>query len=105
MHLHETLQKIKSRGYYPVLAHPERYQYMGDREYARLKEMGIKFQLNLPSLAGMYGPEVQQKAENLLKKNYYNLMGTDTHRLKQITFCSNTKIKMKRIHLLEQIYY
>lgn len=28
MNLYETLERIKSKGYYPVLAHPERYVYM-----------------------------------------------------------------------------
>ena len=40
MNLYETLECIKSKGYYPVLAHPERYVYMGNRDYRRLKEMG-----------------------------------------------------------------
>lgn len=75
------LKRIESKGYYPVLAHPERYVYMDEADYERLRGMGVRFQLNLPSLAGLYGPEVKDKAERLLEGGYYQLIGTDTHRL------------------------
>ena len=78
--LHDILKRIKSKGYFPVLAHPERYIYMGQKEYQQLKQLGVAFQLNLPSLAGAYGTETQRKARWLLEKGYYQYRGTDTHR-------------------------
>lgn len=82
MNLYETLERIKGKGYYPMLAHPERYVYMGDRDYRRLKEMGVEFQLNLPSLTGLYGKQVQATAEQLAKRGFYNYKGTDIHTIK-----------------------
>lgn len=67
MDLLSVLQRIQKKGYYPLLAHPERYEYMQKEDYNTLKEEHISFQLNLPSLAGMYGKHVQKKAEDLLK--------------------------------------
>ena len=78
--LHDILKRIKSKGYFPVLAHPERYIYMGQKEYQQLKQLGVAFQLNLPSLAGAYGTEAKRKARWLLEKGYYQYIGTDTHR-------------------------
>ena len=78
--LHDILKRIKSKGYFPVLAHPERYIYMGQKEYQQLKQLEVAFQLNLPSLAGAYGTETQRKARWLLEKGYYQYRGTDTHR-------------------------
>ena len=78
--LHDILKRIKSKGYFPVLAHPERYIYMGTKDYQQLKQLGVAFQLNLPSLAGAYGTEAQRKARWLLEKGYYQYIGTDTHR-------------------------
>ena len=78
--LHDILKRIKSKGYFPVLAHPERYIYMGQKEYQQLKQLGVAFQLNLPSLAGAYGTEAKRKAQWLLEKGYYQYIGTDTHR-------------------------
>lgn len=79
--LYTMLEKIKLAGYYPVLAHPERYVYMDDTDYRRLKELGVKFQLNLPSLVGGYGHVVKKKAEWLQEKEMISLHGTDTHSL------------------------
>ena len=98
MDMYETLESIKSHGYHPILAHPERYMYMDLKEYKRLKETGILFQLNMPSLAGMYGKTVQKKAEQLLKLGYYNLSGTDTHRITQFEHLAKVA-KFKQDHL------
>ena len=78
--LHDILKRIKSKGYFPVLAHPERYIYMGTKDYQQLKQLDVAFQLNLPSLAGAYGTEAKRKAQWLLEKGYYQYIGTDTHR-------------------------
>lgn len=78
--LHDILKRIKSKGYFPVLAHPERYIYMGQKDYQQLKQLDVAFQLNLPSLAGAYGTEAKRKARWLLEKGYYQYIGTDTHR-------------------------
>ena len=79
MDLFGMLEKIRARGYYPVLAHPERYIYMTDREYCNLKACGVKFQLNVSALAGMYGSTVRSKAETLLINTMYDLEGSDAH--------------------------
>lgn len=81
MDLYGMMEKIKSAGFIPVLAHPERYTYMGGKEYHRLKEAGVMFQSNLPSLVGGYGNPVKKKVEELHAKAMINLYGTDTHTL------------------------
>lgn len=79
--LYNMLEKIRTAGYYPVLAHPERYVYMEETDYLRLKELGVKFQLNLPSLVGGYGHVVKKKAEWLQEKRLITLYGADVHSL------------------------
>lgn len=79
MGLENILHRIKAKGYHPVLAHPERYAYMEIPDYRHLKEMGVKFQLNLLSLMGRYGRNVQKKAEQLLKYTMYDMAGSDLH--------------------------
>lgn len=79
IHLEETLQRIKSKGYYPLLAHPERYIYMENKKYRELHENGIRFQLNMVSLVGGYGRTAQKKAMWLLKNNMYTVAGSDLH--------------------------
>lgn len=79
MDLYSMMEKIKSAGFIPVLAHPERYIYMGEKEYRRLKEVEVMFQSNLPSLANAYGGLVKKKVEWLHAQNMINLYGTDIH--------------------------
>lgn len=81
MDLQEILFEMQMQNYQPVLAHPERYTYLlRNKELLdQLKDSGCYFQMNLLSLSGHYGEDVQRLAEYLLKKNYYDLAGTDLH--------------------------
>lgn len=54
---------------------------MGKDEYLQLKNMGVKFQLNLFSLLGLYGKEVKKKTLMIQKLRMYDYAGTDIHRL------------------------
>ena len=100
MRFKETLRQIKSLGYYPLLAHPERYMYMDNDEYRRLREEGVKFQLNLVSLAGGYGATVKKKALWLLTNGLYSVAGSDLHSEDAIGFI--TKCKLSK-HNIEQV--
>jgi protein-tyrosine phosphatase len=81
MDVQKVLFEMQMQNYQPVLAHPERYTYLLWRKdfFDQLKDAGCYFQLNLLSLSGHYGEEVQKLAEYLLKQNYYDLAGTDLH--------------------------
>jgi tyrosine-protein phosphatase YwqE len=54
---------------------------MDKNDYCQLKEMNVKFQLNLPSLVGMYGRHIQKKAKKLLRNKMYDYGGTDIHQI------------------------
>ena len=86
MGMTNILRRIKTKGYFPVLAHPERYVYMDKDDYRKLKDMGILFQLNLSSMAGGYGPDAEEKSHWLLKKGFYDLAGSDLHSLRNTQF-------------------
>ena len=89
--LYDTMFKIKVKGYEPLLAHPERYNfYHNTSKFSDLKRLGVLFQLNLLSLTNYYGKSVQKVALNLLERNMYNFIGTDAHNLnhlENISFC------------------
>lgn len=103
MGLNNILLRIKSKGYYPVLAHPERYMYMNEDDYRQLKSLGVKLQLNLPSITGMYGPDVKKKAERLLKNGFYDLTGSDTHSLAIWKDTMTRKIQRSILNRLQDI--
>ena len=79
--LDELLYNVLLAGYTPVIAHPERYLYMRYSDYCELKNKDCLLQLNLLSLSGYYGKQVMKKAESLLEKGMYNMVGTDLHNL------------------------
>lgn len=93
MDLLSKLKQIQSKGYYPLLAHPERYVYMSKSDYKALKEEQISFQLNVPALFGMYGKHIQEKAEWLLKSGMYDLRGNDIHAMDFYSSLLGCKIK------------
>ena len=76
-------EKITKTGYFPVLAHPERYVYLhkDTRKYWDYKQKGLKFQLNMLSVLGYYGKDIQKIALKLLKNDFFDFIATDTHSL------------------------
>lgn len=95
--LYEVLFDIQLKGYKPVLAHPERYNFYHDNfeSYYKLKKAGCVFQLNLLSLTEQYGKGVQKTAQKLLNENLYDFVGTDTHHDNHLRLL--TKISTKKI--------
>jgi tyrosine-protein phosphatase YwqE len=74
--------KLNSRGYNPVLAHPERYPYYYSKKgekFEKIHERGVFFQLNLMSLAGKYGPGAKEASKQLIDAGLVKFVGTDLH--------------------------
>lgn len=80
----DMIYRAQYLGYKLILAHPERYRYMDEKDYRKYKGKGLKFQLNLLSLTGAYGETARKKAEWLLKNEMIDLTGTDVHRLEAV---------------------
>ena len=78
--MEETLFELQQKGYTVMLAHPERYVYMEEEDYERLKDKDILFQMNILSLDGTYGKHAFNKAKKLLKKGMYDFCGSDWHK-------------------------
>ncbi len=78
--------RLATAGYRVILAHPERYPYYHGKpeQLQRFHEKGVLFQINLLSLLGGYGNNIQQAAENLLKQEMVDFLGTDAHSVAHI---------------------
>lgn len=103
MRLKDTLRQIKSLGYHPLLAHPERYMYMDNDEYQELHDEGVRFQLNLPSLCGAYGNTVKKRAQWLLKNGLYDAIGSDTHSEEGIKFLMESNVLQNDVERIKHI--
>ncbi len=82
MLLEEVIFNLKSAGYTPLLAHPERYRFLqGHLERIDgLKRLGARFQVNHPSF---HLPRISRSGELarlLYVKGYVDRFGTDIHR-------------------------
>ena len=103
MSLKEILFEMQMQGYIPIIAHPERYIYLEHNKnfYEDLKDIGCLFQLNLLSLSNHYGKSVHELAQYLVKKEYYDLVGTDLHYYRHIEALKNSSISPLLQKLLE----
>ena len=77
--------RMQIKGYTPILAHPERY---GDimrkpQLIEPLVHAGYRIQINLGSLCDFYGRKVRKAALWLLKHDWVDFVGSDSHTPKQ----------------------
>ncbi|MBL7873934.1 MAG: capsular biosynthesis protein [Cyclobacteriaceae bacterium] len=77
--LNDFIFKVITQGYKPILAHPERYAYMTLAKAEDLKNRGVLFQINIPSLVGLYSKPIQQLAYKLIDQGWVDLLGSDCH--------------------------
>lgn len=98
----DMLYQVMLKGYQPVIAHPERYNYASMAMYKRWKEKDYMLQLNLLSLAGSYGDTAKTKARKMLAEGMYDYVGSDLHRVanNQKLFFSLRLSKKEKDHLL-----
>lgn len=81
------LFELKAKGYQPVLAHPERYNFLeGKLDWLeQLKQMEIDFQVTTGSFGGYYGTQPQKIAKMLAKRDMIDFLGSDLHRNNQLS--------------------
>ena len=86
--LEQTIQNILTKGYIPVLAHPERYMYLRENgenieSYKKLKRQGVLFQINLKSLHSK-SKMTKSTALKLIASGLVDFIGSDAHRMKDV---------------------
>jgi tyrosine-protein phosphatase YwqE len=77
----DIIFNLEMAGYKPILAHPERYQYLiADKKLQEeLIDRKLLFQVNLLSLTGFYSKQVKDFGEMLVERGAVALLGTDCH--------------------------
>ena len=103
MSLKEILFEMQMQDYQPVIAHPERYIYLQQNKefYEQLKDIGCLFQINLLSLSNHYGRSVQELAQYLIKKGYYDLAGTDLHHSRHLNSLQSRELSVQLQKLID----
>ncbi|MEE9363607.1 MAG: CpsB/CapC family capsule biosynthesis tyrosine phosphatase [Cellulophaga sp.] len=95
----DAIIKVASKGYFPILAHPERYGFLHNRirKHEEYKQQGILYQMNLLSLGDFYGKEVNKTALKLLDAGLINFIASDVHNLRQLNSLKNITVSKKTI--------
>ncbi|WP_026811233.1 tyrosine-protein phosphatase [Arenibacter latericius] len=98
----QAVEKIASHRYFPILAHPERYNFLhiNSSKFQKYKNSGISLQLNLLSLSDFYGKEVQKKAHKLLREGLIDYAGSDIHNLRHFKSLKEIQISNSNLKLL-----
>ena len=75
------VDELISRGYCPIIAHPERYVEFHRNHFVidELLKRKVIFQVNADSLVGKNGREPQMMATDLIVRGLALLIGTDAH--------------------------
>lgn len=79
--IEEALEQLRSAGYRPVVAHPERYEAV-QRRPERLEGWfrdGIVIQVNKGSPLGAFGPKAGATARELLDHGLVHILASDGH--------------------------
>lgn len=102
INFNSAIVKSVEKGYYPVLAHPERYNFIKARsgKYEEYKKQGLLFQLNLLSLGDYYDIDTQKKANKLLENGYIDFLASDVHNQKHLYALKNITLSNRTLKLI-----
>jgi protein-tyrosine phosphatase len=96
---------LQTKGYTPIIAHPERYAFMrhNKKQYHDLHERGCILQVNLLSLTGHYGNEIKETAHYLIKNKLVSLLGTDLHHQKHLDLLARYSTDKKFLNWISMV--
>lgn len=101
----EAVFKLQTKGYRPILAHPERYPYYFSNlnYYEELVDAGCDLQVNLLSLTGYYGKPIKRMAQKLIDKGLISWAGSDLHHHRHLSALMQLSNDRKVLRYLDKI--
>ncbi|MFA5006182.1 MAG: CpsB/CapC family capsule biosynthesis tyrosine phosphatase [Candidatus Izemoplasmatales bacterium] len=94
----EAIHNLKSIGYVPIVAHPERYPYLGEvSDFEIIRRMGGLIQLNAASLLGKYGTTIQKFCFRLLKLGLVDFVASDIHKFRKHDLAEAYALVLKKL--------
>lgn len=95
----DTLFELVRNGWVPVIAHPERYEYIQTNiKYAEeLIKLGCVLQGDYLALFGKYGKKEEKTLKKLLKKDLIFCLASDTHHERDDFRLSDIKTKIEKV--------
>ena len=79
-YIERALYRLQNAGYWPILAHVERYHSLRDwKLIGQLREQGACIQVNASAVMGKAGHMTKWYCKQLLRKQYVDVIATDAH--------------------------
>lgn len=103
--LRDAIFNLQTKGFTPILAHPERYPYHFHNVgyYEELVDAGCDLQINILSLIGYYGKPSKKVAETLIDKGWVSWVGTDLHHSRHLNALVELSNNKKVLRYLDKI--
>ena len=80
VYVQKAIQKLRYAGYYPIIAHIERYPKLKSHKVLQeLIDMGAYLQVNAKTLCGGYGFWEKQRMMRVMKQGLAHFVATDAH--------------------------
>lgn len=75
------VSKLVAEGYTPIIAHPERYEFIHEDFHLaqKLKRMGCLLQVNKGSILGNLGESTMETANRMLETHLADIVASDAH--------------------------
>ena len=102
--INNIIYELKIKGIIPIIAHPERYDYVEKNPNLVLEwiEEGALLQSNYGSIIGVYGSGPQKTIKKLLKKDLIDFLATDIHYPNNKIYLNMDKIRKKLKKLITE---
>lgn len=78
---YRKLEQLISEGYVPIVAHPERYEFVWEQKDSvyRMKDLGALLQVNKGSLKGRFGKNEKEAAIEIVETFQADFIASDAH--------------------------
>ncbi len=88
--IEEIVYDLSRMGFIPIVAHVERYSYLKNDDFIKIKQTGALLQVNTTSILGLDKRNVKKSTmQYLLKNKLIDIVSTDAHNMN--TRCPNMK--------------
>lgn len=77
----QKLEQLVAEGYVPIVAHPERYDFVqyDDEAAGIIRQIGALIQLNKGSITGKFGRSAHNAAHRILESRLADFVASDAH--------------------------
>ena len=92
----EAVYVAKMRGFIPIVAHVERYEYLQFDDVFEIKNLGGLIQINASSLVNKKNKDYYKRVKKLLKNNLVDFVASDCHDFRPIRIGEARKLLTKK---------